>query len=65
MQLRALVSSADSGSNWDLRCHVRERLIEFVGRDYPGYLPRLRLDMPAVGGRLEYPSGDSEREVHR
>jgi small-conductance mechanosensitive channel len=42
MQLRALVSSADSGSSWDLRCKVREGLIAFVRREYPQYLPRLR-----------------------
>lgn len=45
MQLRALVSSADAGRNWDLRCLVREGLIEFVGREYPGCLPRLRAEL--------------------
>ncbi|HSN34136.1 MAG TPA: mechanosensitive ion channel domain-containing protein [Ideonella sp.] len=42
MQLRCLVSSADSSKNWDLRCLVRERLIDLVQREYPQYLPRLR-----------------------
>ena len=44
MQVRALVSSADSGRNWDLRCLVRERLVEFVQRNYPGCLPRVRVE---------------------
>jgi small-conductance mechanosensitive channel len=42
MQVRALVSSADSGRNWDLRCRVREGLVDFVRARYPDALPRLR-----------------------
>jgi small-conductance mechanosensitive channel len=42
MQLRALVSSADSPRNWDLRCLVRERLLDFIRREYPECLPRAR-----------------------
>ncbi len=42
MQLRALVSSADSGRNWDLRCRVREGLLSFVQANYPQALPRWR-----------------------
>ena len=45
MQLRVLVSSADSGRNFDLRCKLREGLIEFVGQHYPDGLPRLRADL--------------------
>lgn len=42
MQLRVLVSSADSSRNWDLRCIVREGLIAFMQSGYPDYLPRRR-----------------------
>ncbi|MDR6641495.1 small-conductance mechanosensitive channel [Luteibacter sp. 1214] len=42
MQLRALVSSSNSGKSFDLRCKVREGLIAFVRREFPAYLPRLR-----------------------
>lgn len=49
MQLRALVSSADASRNWDLRCHVRENLIDFIRREHPAYLPRLRADMTNRG----------------
>lgn len=49
MQIRALVSSADSGSNWDLRCFVREQLIAHIHEHYPGSLPRLRLDEGRAG----------------
>ena len=54
MQLRALVTSANSSKNWDLRCHVRERLIDFVQREYPQYLPRLRAEASLEG--LERPA---------
>jgi len=43
--LRALVSTKNSGDGWDLRCHVREKLIEFIQREYPDCLPRLRAGM--------------------
>ena len=43
MQLRVLVSSADAGRNFDLRCELREALIDFVRREYPQSLPALRL----------------------
>ncbi|MDH5338277.1 MAG: mechanosensitive ion channel family protein [Rubrivivax sp.] len=44
MQLRALVTAANAGKAWDLRCEVREALVDFVQREYPQYLPRLRVD---------------------
>lgn len=44
MQLRILVSSRNSGLNFDLRCRVREGLIDFLQRNYPQHLPRLRVD---------------------
>ncbi|MFC4764482.1 mechanosensitive ion channel family protein [Dyella koreensis] len=50
MQLRALVSSADSGQGWDLRCRVREGLIGFVQREYPECLPVMRLEHAAHEG---------------
>lgn len=49
MQLRCLVSSADSPKNWDLRCEVRERLVAYIQHGYPQYLPRLRADWDKAG----------------
>lgn len=43
IQLRALASAYDASSSWDLRCYLREHLIGFVQREYPGSLPRLRI----------------------
>lgn len=45
IQLRALVSSADSSKGWDLRCEVREGLITFISHHYPQHLPRVRANM--------------------
>lgn len=46
--LRALVSTRNSGEGWDLRCHVREKLVEFLQREYPDCLPRVRAEMESL-----------------
>jgi len=43
LELRALMSAATSPAAWDLRVHVREHLIAFLQRKYPGSLPRTRV----------------------
>lgn len=45
MQLRALVSSGDSGANWSLRCRVRAGLIAFIQQRYPDCLPQARIEI--------------------
>ncbi len=45
IQLRLLVTSASSGQNWDLRCSVREALVDFMQREYPQYLPLTRAEL--------------------
>ena len=45
VQLRALVDAGDAGTAWDLRCLVREKLIEFLQREYPESLPRTRAEL--------------------
>jgi hypothetical protein len=42
VQLRVLVSTADSSKNWDLRCYMRENLINFIAKNYPDSLPKVR-----------------------
>jgi small-conductance mechanosensitive channel len=48
LELRALMSAPDSGTAWELRCHVREKLIELLQRRYPESLPRMRAEVDAV-----------------
>lgn len=45
VELRALMSASDSGKAWDLRCRVREALLDFMQREYPGSLPRVRAEL--------------------
>jgi small-conductance mechanosensitive channel len=42
IEVRALVSSTDPGKMFDLRCDVREGLIDFLRRHHPESLPRVR-----------------------
>ncbi|MGK2873408.1 MAG: mechanosensitive ion channel family protein, partial [Alphaproteobacteria bacterium] len=42
LELRALMGARNSGDAWTLRCDVREKLIDFMQREYPEALPRLR-----------------------
>jgi len=45
MQVRVLVSAKDSGSAWDLRVLIREKMIEYINREFPGSFPKLRIEM--------------------
>ena len=43
VEIRALVSAKDSPTAWDLRVFIREKLIEFIQKNYPESLPRTRV----------------------
>lgn len=59
MQLRATMTARDSASTWNLRCEVRERLIDYLQRHHPECLPRLRISTADAG-----PRPDRGGEVH-
>jgi small-conductance mechanosensitive channel len=59
MQLRALMDARNSTDAWDLRCLVREKLIDFIQKNYPGGLPRYRGELD-TGGSIERPSPDDQ-----
>ena len=42
LELRALMSAPDASAAWSLRCLVREKLVEFIQKNYPESLPKLR-----------------------
>jgi small-conductance mechanosensitive channel len=48
LELRALVSAADASIAWDLRCEVREKLIDFLQRNYPHSLPKVRASLDGL-----------------
>jgi small-conductance mechanosensitive channel len=50
MHLRALMSSVDSPTNWDLRCEVREKVLAWMQEVHPEALPRLRGDLSGPDG---------------
>jgi len=51
LELRALMSAPNGSAAWDLRCHVRERLVQFLQKRHPESLPRTRAEvrMTAAG----------------
>ena len=55
MQLRALMDARNSSDAWDLRCLVREKLIDFLQKNYPGSLPRYRGELETAAGERTLP----------
>ena len=45
VEVRALMSAADASAAWSLRCHVREKLVDFIKTKFPQALPRLRAEL--------------------
>ena len=45
VELRALMSSRDASDSWDLRCEIREKLLEYIQKEFPEKLPKIRLEM--------------------
>ncbi len=45
MELCLLVSAADASTAWNLRCHLRESILDFVQKEYPEALPRTRAEL--------------------
>ena len=43
LELRILVSAKNSPTAWDLRVYIREKMIEFIQKNYPESLPRTRV----------------------
>jgi small-conductance mechanosensitive channel len=56
IKVRALVSSHDAGTLWDLRCLIRERLVGWVWEHRQDSLPRMRADVTSWPGRPAVPS---------
>jgi small-conductance mechanosensitive channel len=45
VELRCLMSAKDSGTAWELRCEIREKLLDWFRRTHPGALPRVRAEL--------------------
>ncbi len=58
VELRALMSADDSSTAWNLRCLVREGILDFLQKIFPASLPRTRVVLkeggePSSAGRPE------------
>ena len=61
MQLRVLVSAANASDAWDLRCLVRERLLDYIRREHPQFLPRIRMEDGAGSARHDAAKGSLQQ----
>ncbi len=77
LQVRLLVSAGNSGDLFDLRCAVRERMIDYLRQAHPDALPRLRMDLHRDGAEqsadasrrqalraLKTPAPDAHAQTH-
>jgi small-conductance mechanosensitive channel len=62
VELRALVSARSAPEAWDLRCHVREQLIQFLQAEYPHGLPRQRAELTAEGLTIRTEPREAQRK---
>ena len=53
MEVRILASADNSGDAFDLRCHLREKLIAFIQKNYPESLPKMRAHIMEFRGAEE------------
>ncbi|MFL6108572.1 MAG: mechanosensitive ion channel family protein [Marmoricola sp.] len=44
MAVRVTASAADASSAWDLKCDLREQLLDWLQREHPSALPRIRTE---------------------
>ena len=49
IELRCLMSARSAGEAFELRCEVREKLIDFLQKEHPEALPRQRADVHVDG----------------
>lgn len=59
--LRGLMSARTSPQAWDLRCEIREKMIDWFQKEYPDALPRLRGELETYSGKT--PRSQPEKTV--
>ena len=53
LELRCLASANSAGQAFNLRCEIREKLIEFLQKEHPEALPRQRAEVSMAAGDTE------------
>ena len=51
LQIRFVASAEDSSKQWNLRCSIREHMVEWVRENYPDALPRTRVLVEGEPGK--------------
>ena len=51
LEIRILVSAKNSPTAWDLRVYIREKMIEFIQKNYPESLPKTRIILESKDAR--------------
>lgn len=65
VRVRALISADDAPSLWDLRCLVRERLVEWIREQRPTALPRMRAEVGDGESQLSWQWVQPRRPARR
>lgn len=66
LEVRIIVGASSSSAAWDLRCELREKLIDFLQREYPSALPHQRQQVtmaPPGGASRPGPEGQIRQEA--
>ncbi|QHT70123.1 mechanosensitive ion channel [Rhodocytophaga rosea] len=48
IEIRMIASASNSGNSFDLRCLIREKMIQFLKKNYPNSLPHTRMELNPV-----------------
>jgi small-conductance mechanosensitive channel len=62
VELRAVMSAGMAGDLWDLRCEIREKLVEFIQQSYPESLPKFRAEIRDTGNGKGMEGGSQKTE---
>jgi small-conductance mechanosensitive channel len=62
VQLRALIDASNSSDAWDLRCLVREKLVEYLQKNHPESLPRFRGELHGISEQANQLSESNSQE---
>jgi small-conductance mechanosensitive channel len=62
MEIRCLMSARNAGDQFDLRCIIREGMIEFIQKNYPDAFPQTRFS--ATSSMSQQPGGQTNQSNH-
>ena len=60
MEVRCLASAGSAGQVFDLRCEIREKMIDFLQREHPEALPRQRAELALDNGSMNLRIGGGD-----